>query len=294
MSPTAGSIYVGDIFTGFIAAREGYFGRINSVSLAREAAQASDVCDGFSFCLSFDVMANDKKVIQVKGGGLELLPERPPFDRAKLAKLGVRGLHCGSGTNLHPHWLNTDIIRLVDEGGRATNPAAIARIAKDRFYLEHDHTRPLPVADSALDFAFAEHFIEHITVSEAVDWMREMRRMLRVGGILRVSTPDMRKYVAGYLNPQNGFYESHRKQLLAMGVKNVPGRPAWMLNQIFSFWGHKWLYDPDEVRTVATAAGFSPKDVVEVSYRKSQAAALSTLDLEVRSDESMYLEITRR
>ena len=238
-------------------------------------------------------MANEQKTLQLKGPSLELLPLRPPFDREKLQKLGIRGLHCGSGANLHRNWLNMDILRFVDEAGRASNPSAIARIDRDRFYLEHDHTKPLPVADESFDFAFAEHFIEHITISEAIEWLTGVRRMLKVGGIVRLSTPDLRKYVAGYMNPSGGFFEAHRKQLLKMGMKTVPARPAWMLNQIFSFWGHKWLYDPDEVRTVAAAAGFDPKKVVECSYRRGQVAEVCALDLEIRSDESMYLEITR-
>jgi hypothetical protein len=76
-----------------------------------------------------------------------------------------------------------------------------------------------------------------------------------------------------------------------MGVKNVPMRPAWMVNQIFRNWGHQWIYDVEEIRFIATLAGFSGDAVKECSFRSGKHSGLSSLDLENRSDESLYVEI---
>ena len=78
-----------------------------------------------------------------------------------------------------------------------------------------------------------------------------------------------------------------------MGVANVPLRPAWMVNQIFRNWGHQWIYDVDEIRFIAGLAGFGENSVTECSFRSGRLAELSELDLERRSDESLYVEITR-
>jgi predicted SAM-dependent methyltransferase len=224
---------------------------------------------------------------------LEVLPELPPFNAGRFAELGLRGIHCGSGLNLHPGWLNTDQMALVDQAGNRSIPGRLTRIDQTKYYLEHDHTQPLPLADEVFDWAFSEHFVEHITLEEAVRWLRQVRRLLKKGGLLRLSTPNLRRYVEGYLNDADGFYESHRRSLLAMGMKSVPTRPAWMINQIFQFWGHQWIYDLDEIRLVAMAAGFAADAVVECGFRQGLIEDLYKLDKAIRSDESLYVEIHR-
>jgi hypothetical protein len=64
-----------------------------------------------------------------------------------------------------------------------------------------------------------------------------------------------------------------------------------MLNQIFQLWGHRWIYDFDELRTIAGAAGFASEQVTECSFRQGQVPELSALDLPLRSDESLYVEL---
>ncbi len=234
-----------------------------------------------------------RSAAKIGGHALEVLPDAPPFGTALLNGFGLRGLHCGSGLNLHAGWLNTDRLCLINEAGHASVPDRLTRIGPTHYYLEHDHTYSLPVADGVFAWVYAEHFIEHITLDEAVCWLAEVRRVLKVGGLLRLSTPDLRRYAVGYVNGADDFFARHRQQLLSMGVKEVPTRPAWMMNQIFRFWGHQWIYDLDEVRTVATAAGFASVAVVECGFRQGQVAAVVALDLPVRSDESLYVEIRR-
>jgi predicted SAM-dependent methyltransferase len=187
--------------------------------------------------------------------------------------------------------LNTDRLRLADREGRLTEPGRLACIDRRLYYLEQDHTTAFPFADAAFDHAFSEHFIEHVSPEEAVRWLREVRRLVRAGGLLRVSTPDLRKYAAAYMNPSTRFFDQHRRALLALGARRVSARPAWMMNQLFRFWGHRWVYDIDEIRTVAMAAGFAREAVVECAFRQGRLAELCALDSPARSDESLYVEI---
>jgi predicted SAM-dependent methyltransferase len=235
----------------------------------------------------------DKPVIRVPGDTLEVLPDLPPYTPERLAALGLRGIHCGCGPQLHPGWLNTDRLRLEDEAGHASLPGRLTRVDRVRYYLEHDNTQPLPLPDGAFDRAFSEHFIEHVRPDEAVRWLGEMRRVLARGGLLRLSTPDLRRYVAGYLDRTDRFYERHRGSLRAMGLEAVPTRPAWMINQIFRFWGHQWIYDLDEIRAVAVAAGFAHDAVAERGFRRGLVPSVCELDQPIRSDESLYVELVR-
>jgi predicted SAM-dependent methyltransferase len=249
---------------------------------------------------------------------LEALPDQPPFGRALLEQLGVRGLHCGSAgiLRLGP-WINSDVMKLRVADGNAPELGRLSRV-DGRLYLRHDAMQPFPFEDGSFEWVYSEHFIEHLYPTDAVKWLTEMRRLLKPGGYARISTPDLRKYVKGYLEPENGFFAEHHGMLShALGrfmggvtestpsqgrefyeryrlhEDEVPRRPAFVMNQIFYLWEHRWIYDPDELRHVASAAGFPPELAVECDYREGRDAEVSRLDLPYRSDESLYFELER-
>jgi hypothetical protein len=56
-------------------------------------------------------------------------------------------------------------------------------------------------------------------------------------------------------------------------------------------WGHKWIYDFDELRHAAVEAGFAPESCVERSFREGLLPEVAALDQEWRSDDSLYVEI---
>jgi predicted SAM-dependent methyltransferase len=73
------------------------------------------------------------------------------------------------------------------------------------YYLQHDATKSLPVAPESFEWVYSEHFIEHIPQQMAVEWLKEVRRLLKPGGYLRLSTPDLRIYAKGYLEKRELF-----------------------------------------------------------------------------------------
>jgi predicted SAM-dependent methyltransferase len=223
---------------------------------------------------------------------LELLPHEPPYSAARLHDLGLRGLHCGCGPCLYAAALNTDQNSFADETGGAIMTGRLARIEHAYYYLEHDHTRPFPFDDACFDWVYAEHFIEHLSWEGAVGWLVEVRRLLRPGGVLRLTTPDLERYVRGYLDRGCGFFAEHQKRLREMGM-DVPDRRAWMVNQIFYGWGHQWIYDFDELCAVLERAGFDPARAVRCSFQQGRLPELCQMDQAARGDETLYVEIVR-
>lgn len=226
--------------------------------------------------------------------GLSPTPYPLPLTRADLAAMGLRGLHCGSGRTLHRGFLNSDVMQLSDGQGGTSQLGQVCCFNQLLYYLQHDQTTPLPIEAESFDWVFSEHFIEHISVEQAVAWMREVHRVLKPGGIVRISTPDLALYANGYGDPHQTFYRRHHNQLHQMGMTGAPCRPAWMLNQIFRNYGHQWIYDLDELTLVARSAGFDPELVQRCSYRHGAVPELAQLDQEMRSDESLYVELRKR
>ena len=137
---------------------------------------------------------------------MELLPPEPPFDAGTMEELGLRGLHCGSALKFREGWLNTDQLHISDVDGRTSERNRIALVKRDdgipHHYLEHDSAEPYPCADATFDWAFSEHLLEHLTPDQAVAWLSEVRRVLKPGGLLRVTTPNLARVRGGLSRPR--------------------------------------------------------------------------------------------
>jgi predicted SAM-dependent methyltransferase len=217
----------------------------------------------------------------------------PSLAAERLHGLGLRGLHCGSGSILLTGCLNTDGLRLEDESGNSTEPGRLALVDGVNYYLEHDSTERFPLETDTFDWIYSEHFIEHLQPQHGIKFFRQTRRLMRPGGVVRLSTPDLRKYMSGYLEPGQEFFKEHLRRIAhlpAMSSRGAPDRPAFMVNQCFYLWGHRWIYDFDELRHAATEAGFPAEACVERSFREGLFPELAALDQEWRNHESIYFE----
>ena len=233
-----------------------------------------------------------KNRIFIKFKKIDNLPHLPPFDGALLSSLSLRGLHCGSGANFKAGFLNTDSMAFSDERGIATHVGGLTLIDDTYFYFQFDATKSFPVEDASFEWIYSEHFIEHIPQNVAVAWFKDMKRLLKQGGLMRVSTPDLEKYIRGYLDPESLFFKEHIRRLNSMGVQNVPPRRAWLVNQIFRLWGHQHIYDFEELKFTAGLAGFTPELAKKCTYQSGAVPELSALDRETRNDESLYVELS--
>src|ERR1017187_296139 len=63
----------------------------------------------------------------------------------------------------------------------------------------HDLRRPLRFADNTFDAADATHVFEHLTPEEGRRFAGELYRVLKPGGVCRVSTPDLERIGRDYL-----------------------------------------------------------------------------------------------
>jgi len=209
-----------------------------------------------------------------------------------LAQRGIMGLQVGSREFLQPQFLNTDIARLRGPDGSMTSPTGACEI-DGSLYFEHDCTKPFPIPDNTFEVVTSEHFIEHIHPDAALAWMKEMHRVLRPNGLVRVSTPDLQIYCEGYSDPEQKFFNEHRESLHGIVPGEVPRRKAWMVNQIFYGYGHTYIYDYDELVWLFEQAGFDPSRARRGSYREGMRPEIAALDLEFHRDESVYAEITK-
>ncbi|UWP85007.1 class I SAM-dependent methyltransferase [Dactylosporangium fulvum] len=218
----------------------------------------------------------------------------PLLTREHLDQLGVTGIEFAAFKSAHPQALGTDLVSLTDATGARTGPGHVYRVDDSAYFAEMDIAQSLPVADDTVDWVFAEHLIEHVSLRVGIAWLTEVRRILRPGGLLRLTTPDLKVYAQSYVNG-DGFFAKHRRRMnraLTGVAPAMPARGAFMFNQLFYVYGHRWLYDLEELRHALTTAGFDESGITVRAYREGARQDVADLDQVLRNDESIYVEAT--
>lgn len=175
----------------------------------------------------------------------------PGLVRDYLGRTPAPKLHIGASNKPIDGWLNTDIER----------HAGVA-------YL--DCTAPFPFAAESFDYAFCEHFIEHLDQAEGLACMTEVHRCLKPGGVFRLATPDLEKYVglfAPSLDAEQRRYLDQFRDLFGMKSVNA----CEVLNLAMHSWGHKFLYTRAELGEALRQSGFARIETAEVSQSRHEA-----------------------
>jgi predicted SAM-dependent methyltransferase len=226
---------------------------------------------------------------------VETLAEEPPFSAELMRALGLHGINCGSARSLERGWLNTDLVRIQELDGRESELGRLSRVNGDLYFLRYDATVPYPIEDGSFEWAYSEHFIEHVKPADAIAWLDEIRRLLRPGGLVRITTPSLALFVEAYRDPEHPFNAEHRAALTGSRrfPDGVPDRQAWVLNDIFYGWQHRWIYDFEELRHALVEAGFDAGTVVERQFGEGAVEEVAALDSEGRAMQTLYLEARR-
>ncbi len=192
----------------------------------------------------------------------------------------TRKLHIGCGGNLHPGWLNSDLFPKSDA------------------ILHLDATRPFPLPDASFDYIFSEHMIEHVPYGAGHAMLRECMRVLKPGGRLRISTPDLR-FLVDLCGSRPSAVQAEYIEWATRSF--VPGAPysdaVFVVNNFVRDWGHTFVYDEPTLRRSMERAGF--RDVTACELGSSRDPNLHGLEHATRIPlrflalESMTLEATK-
>ena len=134
-----------------------------------------------------------------------------------------------------------------------------------------DLTEPFPLEAGSCSFIYHEHVLEHFSIDDGLKLLRECRRLLRPGGVLRVGMPGIDHFVNCYI--KNDWYEPEWDALAEVAAIKTR---AEMLNAIMRFWGHQHLYDAEELFRRLREASFTTMQQVE--WGKSAHAELRNLE----------------
>ncbi len=124
-------------------------------------------------------------------------------------------LNLGCGSVYHPAWINLDIV--------SHSPHIQAC----------DLRQGLPFADNSFAACYSSHLVEHLTLQQAHQLIKECYRILQSQGIIRLAVPDLEKIAKTYLEvldkaaaslPQSeANYDWMMLELCDQMVRHIPG-----------------------------------------------------------------------
>ena len=148
-----------------------------------------------------------------------------------------------------------------------------------------DVSRPLPFDSETFDGVFSEHVLEHFSYEGGISILKEVFRLLKPDGILRIIVPDAERLVRSYFeSPEDLVTYRYGKDGLEGGVT-----PMETLNCFFrQRYEHQFLYDWKTLEKGLHQAGFT--EVVRTSYGNFRSCEGIVLDDGKYSWESLYVE----
>jgi SAM-dependent methyltransferase len=157
---------------------------------------------------------------------------------------------------------------------------------KTEKYIKGDASK-IGLNDGACSLLFCSHVIEHMPHSKIQKVMIEFNRVLRLGGIIRILTPDLRRLAKAYVENNEEYFEklldedeNIRRDLgfggMFMNCVVSPGQDTILLDrsmtEFIGGYAHIYAYDFDMLEILLSQAGF--KMIKQMEFCKSSIAEL--------------------
>jgi predicted SAM-dependent methyltransferase len=153
--------------------------------------------------------------------------------------------------------------------------------------LKLDVRQEFPFVDGKFDFIYSGHLIEHLEYRQGLHMLRECYRILKLGGVLRITTPDLAVFadwVSGKYGTQvHKYFEYQHVQ----DPTNVAEPSAChVVNRFVRAWGHSFIYDQVTLHDAFEQAGF--RKVTRCAVGESEHEELKNVEPVGRLPHGMY------
>ncbi|MEJ0005343.1 MAG: methyltransferase domain-containing protein [Steroidobacteraceae bacterium] len=149
----------------------------------------------------------------------------------------IRKLHLGCGFVELDGWLNTDLL------------------PRRSWVAYCNAAGKFPFPDGSFDYILTEHMIEHVDFDAGLQMLSECKRVLKPGGRIRISTPDLDKIMA-LKKAATPLEDLYIKDLLSHIPNALDGQPSFAINSMMRSWGHTFIYDQETLSAALLRMGF--------------------------------------
>ena len=174
-------------------------------------------------------------------------------------------LNWGCGEDPVPGWINSDV---KDTPG---------------IDLPCDIRDGLPLADDSMDYIVSIHALPEIPYGDLVPAIRELRRVLKPGGVLRLALPDLDKGIQAYLNEDRDYFLIPDEDAGTIGGKFVV--------QMVWYGYSRSLFTFDFTAEILQKAGFG--EITRCEFGQTAGRFPEIVELDSREKESLFVEATK-
>ena len=167
-------------------------------------------------------------------------------------------LNIGSGGKLFKNWLNLD--------KKVFRKDVLVWDLNDNFSF---------CEDNIFDYIYSEHVLEHFSKSAGINILKESFRILKPNGVLRLALPGLDFIISEYNSGNSGKFKS----------------VCELVNACFYMYGHKYLYDYDELADSLSNLGF--KIVTRQKYHESNHKHLKKIETRISYQSSLIVEAVK-
>ena len=136
---------------------------------------------------------------------------------------------------------------------------------------------PLNCPDNIRDGVFTEHTIEHLYPNHAYDLLMELYRTMKDGAIIRITIPDLKKYIE--------FYTKDFQNISQSDFPYKSGAEA--IGNLTQNYFHHSVWDAGLLAEIMKDIGF--RDIQERKFKEGKNTFL-LIEKEERKWEALYME----
>lgn len=177
----------------------------------------------------------------------------------------VRRLNWGCGSRGEPGWINSD-----QKDGPGID-------------ISCDILAGLPLEPDSIDYTVSIHALPEVHPSDLVPALVELRRVLRPGGVLRLSLPDIEKSIAAYQQGDHDYFLIPDEDAASLGGK--------LVTQLLWYGYSRSLFTRDFTEELLRKAGFST--VTHCVFQQTASRHPEIVALDNRERESLFVEAVK-
>jgi predicted SAM-dependent methyltransferase len=177
----------------------------------------------------------------------------------------LRRLNWGCGAAGVPGWINADLKQ---------GPG---------IEISGDIRDGLPLDSDSIDYAVAIHALPEVPYTDLVDVLRELRRVLKSGGTLRISVPNVERAFDAYRRGDREFFSIPDEDAATIGAK--------LVTHLVWYGYTRSLFTKDFMEELLRRAGFETIHRCRFQWTKSEYEEIVSLD--DREGESLFVEAVK-
>ena len=177
----------------------------------------------------------------------------------------IKRLNWGCGKWPEPGWINSD-----QKQGPGID-------------ITCDIRGGLPLETASIDYAVSIHGLPEVPYPDVIPVLQELRRILKPGGVLRLSLPDLEKAIRAYLDNDRNYFLIPDEEVKSTGGK--------LIVQLIWYGYSRTLFTFDFIEELLLKAGFM--QVVRCQYRETSSPYAAIIELDNRERESLFVEAVK-